>query len=218
MSKWRLRFAEHRLGALADLPRSGAPRTVSDDIVEAIIVDTLKTTPGEDTHWSTRGLAARHGDSRETVGRIWRAFGLQPAAIGEFKISPDPFLVEKIRDILGLYLSPPLNAACFAVDEKPQAQAATLSPRLGRGACRRHHCLGRALEQRPEALRMDQDLRRSPRPARPLLHRSHHHRISQPFNLKGHQERGSAMVAALSATGSASHLCPLRRATPLRAF
>ena len=123
VSKWRLRFAEHRLGALADLPRSGAPRTVTDDIVEAIIVDTLETTPGEDTHWSTRGLGARHGVSRETVGRIWRAFGLQPAVMGEFKISPDPLLVEKIRDIVGLYLSPPLNAACFAVDEKPQIQA-----------------------------------------------------------------------------------------------
>ena len=70
----------------------------------------LEATPGEDTHWSTRGLGARHGVSRETVGRIWRAFGLQPAAIGEFKISPDPLLVEKIRDIVGLYLSPPLNA------------------------------------------------------------------------------------------------------------
>ncbi len=123
VSKWRLRFMQGGLGALVDLPRSGAPRTVTDDIVEAIVVDTLETTPGEDTHWSTRAMADRHGISRETVGRIWRAFGLTPHIIDEFKISPDPLLIEKIRDIVGLYLSPPLNAACFAVDEKPQIQA-----------------------------------------------------------------------------------------------
>ena len=123
VSKWRLRFAEHGLGALADLPRSGAPRTISDDVVEAVLVDALETTPGRDTHWSTRGMAAKHNISRETVGRIWRAFGLTPHVVDEFKISPDPLLIEKIRDIAGLYLSPPLNAACFAVDEKPQIQA-----------------------------------------------------------------------------------------------
>jgi transposase len=123
VSKWRQRFAKDRLDGLADLPRSGAPRTISDDVVEAVIVDTLETTPGADTHWSTRGMAAKHGISRESVGRIWRAFGLTPQVVDEFKISPDPFLVEKIRDIVGLYMSPPLNAACFAVDEKPQIQA-----------------------------------------------------------------------------------------------
>jgi len=123
VSKWRNRFVADRLGALADLPRSGAPRTISDDVVEAVIVDTLETTPGADTHWSTRGMAAKHGISRESVGRIWRAFGLTPQTVDEFKISPDPFLVEKIRDIVGIYMSPPLNAACFAVDEKPQIQA-----------------------------------------------------------------------------------------------
>ena len=122
-SKWRRRFAKDRLDGLADLPRSGTPRTITDDVVEAVIIDTLETTPGQDTHWSTRAMAAKHGISRESVGRIWRAFGLTPHLVDEFKISPDPLLIEKIRDIVGLYLSPPLNAACFAVDEKPQIQA-----------------------------------------------------------------------------------------------
>ncbi|MCP4962403.1 MAG: IS630 family transposase [Actinomycetia bacterium] len=123
VSKWRRRFVTDRIKGLADQPRSGAPRTITDDIVEAVIIDTLETTPGADTHWSTRGMAAKHGISRESVGRIWRAFGLTPHVVDEFKISPDPLLVEKIRDIVGLYMSPPLNAACFAVDEKPQIQA-----------------------------------------------------------------------------------------------
>lgn len=109
VSKWRRRFVSGRLQGLADLPRSGAPRTITDDVVEAVIVDTLETTPGEDTHWSTRGMAKKHGISRETVGRIWRAFGLTPHVVDEFKISPDPLLIEKIRDIVGLYLSPPLK-------------------------------------------------------------------------------------------------------------
>ena len=123
VSKWRRRFATDRIKGLADAPRAGAPRKISDDVVEKVIVDALETTPGADTHWSTRGMAARHGISRESVGRIWRAFGLTPHVVDEFKISPDPFLVEKIRDIVALYMSPPLNAACFAVDEKPQIQA-----------------------------------------------------------------------------------------------
>ena len=107
VSKWRRRFVKDRLDGLADLARSGAPRTISDDIVEAVIVDALESTPGADTHWSTRGMAAKHGISRESVGRIWRAFGLTPHIVEEFKISPDPFLVEKIRDIVGIYMSPP---------------------------------------------------------------------------------------------------------------
>ena len=122
VSKWRRRFAASRLKGLADLPRSGAPRTIQDDVIEKVIVDTLEATPGEDTHWSTRGLAQKHGISREAVGRIWRAFGLTPHVVDEFKISPDPLLIDKIRDIVGLYMSPPVNAACFAVDEKPQIQ------------------------------------------------------------------------------------------------
>jgi len=143
VSKWRQRFVKGGIGALADASRSGGPRTIGDDIVEAVIVDTLETTPGADTHWSTRGMAAKHGISRESVGRIWRAFGLRPHVVDEFKISPDPFLVEKIRDIVGIYLSPPVNAACFAVDEKPQIQAlnrtAPILPMLPTTPQRRSH-------------------------------------------------------------------------------
>lgn len=123
VSKWRRRFVKGRIKGLADAPRSGTPRKISDEVVEAVIIDTLETTPGADTHWSTRGMATKHGISRESVGRIWRAFGLTPHVVDEFKISPDPFLIEKIRDIVGIYMSPPVNAACFAVDEKPQIQA-----------------------------------------------------------------------------------------------
>ena len=143
MSKWRRRFAVGRLEALADLPRSGAPRKIGDDVIEAVIVDALETTPGADTHWSTRGMAKQHGISRETVGRIWRAFGLTPHVIDEFKISPDPLLIDKIRDIVGIYMSPPVNAACFAVDEKPQIQAlnrtAPILPMLPTTPARQSH-------------------------------------------------------------------------------
>lgn len=143
VSIWRQRFAKRRLQGLADLPRSGAPRKIGDDVIEKVIVETLETTPGEDTHWSTRGMAQRHGISRETVGRIWRAFGLTPHVIDEFKISPDPLLIDKIRDIVGLYMSPPLNAACFAVDEKPQIQAlnrtAPILPMLPTTPARQSH-------------------------------------------------------------------------------
>ena len=122
VSKWRLRFMQRGLDGMVDLPRSGAPRTITDNIVEAVLVDALETTPGEDTHWATRGMAAKHGISRETVGRIWRAFGLTPHVMDEFKISPDPLLIEKIRDIVGLYLSPPLNAACSRWTRNPRSR------------------------------------------------------------------------------------------------
>lgn len=123
VSKWRRRFAEQRLDGLIDEPRPGAVRTVSDDTVEQVVIDTLESAPKDATHWSTRSMAARHGISHQTVSRIWRAFGLKPWEIDEFKVSPDPQLVEKIRDIVGLYMNPPVNAAVFAVDEKPQIQA-----------------------------------------------------------------------------------------------
>jgi transposase len=123
VSKWRRRFAADRLEGLTDAPRPGAARKIGDDVVEAIVVETLETAPKDATHWSTRGLAAKHGISRQTVSEIWRAFGLKPWRQDEFKVSPDPDLVEKIRDIVGLYLSPPVAAAVFAVDEKPQIQA-----------------------------------------------------------------------------------------------
>ena len=123
VAKWRRRFAADRLEGLADAPRPGAARTIGDDVVEAIVVETLETAPADATHWSTRGLAAKHGISRQTVSEIWRAFGLKPWRQEEFKVSPDPDLVEKIRDIVGLYVNPPVAAAVFAVDEKPQIQA-----------------------------------------------------------------------------------------------
>ena len=123
VSKWRHRFAVDRLDGLVDGPRPGAPRKVTDDVVEAVVVEALETTPPDATHWSTRGLAKKHGISHETVSQIWKAFGIKPWRADEFKISPDPLLVEKIRDIVGLYMSPPVAAAVFAVDEKPQIQA-----------------------------------------------------------------------------------------------
>ena len=123
VSKWRHRFAADRLDGLVDAPRPGAARTISDDTVEAIVVETLETAPPDATHWSTRGLAARHGISHTTVREIWRAFGLKPWRQDSFKVSPDPELVEKIRDLVGLYMNPPVTAAVFAVDEKPQIQA-----------------------------------------------------------------------------------------------
>jgi transposase len=123
VTKWRQRFAADRLDGLVDAPRPGAERKIGDDVVEAVVVDTLETAPADATHWSTRGLAAKHGISRQTVSEIWRAFGLKPWRQDEFKISPDPQLIEKIRDIVGLYLNPPVAAVVFAVDEKPQIQA-----------------------------------------------------------------------------------------------
>lgn len=123
VSRWRKRFAADRLDGLVDAPRPGAARTVTDDTVEAVIVDTLETTPKNATHWSTRDLAAKHNISHQTVAEIWRAFGLKPWRQDSFKISPDPLLVEKIRDIVALYMNPPVAAVVFALDEKPQIQA-----------------------------------------------------------------------------------------------
>ena len=123
VGKWRTRFIASRLDGLYDEPRVGAPRTVSDDAVEAVIVKTLETKPVGETHWSTRSMAAQAGMSHTMVGRIWRAFGLKPHLTESFKLSPDPQLVEKVRDIVGLYMNPPDHAVVFAVDEKSQIQA-----------------------------------------------------------------------------------------------
>jgi transposase len=123
VSKWRRRFAAERLEGLVDAPRPGAERTIADATIEAVIVDTLESAPGADTHWSTRGLAAKHGISKTTVAEIWRAFGLKPWKQDSFKVSPDPDLIEKVRDLVGLYMNPPVAAAVFALDEKPQIQA-----------------------------------------------------------------------------------------------
>jgi len=123
VGKWRNRFIANRLDGLYDEPRVGAPRTISDDDVEAVIVKTLETKPVGETHWSTRSMAAQAGMSHTMVGRIWRAFGLKPHLTESFKLSPDPQFIEKVRDIVGLYMNPPDHAVVFAVDEKSQIQA-----------------------------------------------------------------------------------------------
>jgi hypothetical protein len=120
VGKWRSRFIKHRLDGLYDEPRIGGPRRISDEEVEAVIVKTLETTPTGHTHWSTRKMAQKAGMSHTTIGRIWRTFGLKPHISRSFKISPDPQLVEKVRDVVGLYMNPPANAVVFAVDEKSQ--------------------------------------------------------------------------------------------------
>jgi transposase len=123
VGKWRSRFLEARLEGLYDEPRAGAPRKVSDAQIEEVIIQTLESTPRGETHWSTRGLAKATGLSRMTISRIWHAFGLQPHRRETFKLSPDPQLIEKVRDIVGLYMNPPDHALVFCVDEKSQIQA-----------------------------------------------------------------------------------------------
>lgn len=123
VGKWRTRFVERRLAGLYDEPRVGGPRTISDAAVEAVIVQTLESTPPGETHWSTRSMAEKAGMSHTMIGRIWRTFGLKPHVSESFKLSPDPQLVDKVRDVVGLYMHPPHNAVVFAVDEKSQIQA-----------------------------------------------------------------------------------------------
>src|ERR1700676_4084747 len=123
VSKGRGRFVRKRLDGLYDEARPGAQRTITDDQVEAVIVRTLETTPRGATHWSTRDMAKAVGLSHMAISRIWHTFGLQPHRSETFKLSPDPLLVEKVSDIVSLYLNPPAHAAVFCVDEKPQIQA-----------------------------------------------------------------------------------------------
>ena len=123
VGKWRRRFLAERLEGLSDAPRPGVPRSVLDDKVGEIVRQTIEETPPNATHWSRASLAARNGVSPSTVGRIWRAFGLKPHLIETFKISTDPFFVEKVRDVVGLYLNPPERALVLCVDEKSQIQA-----------------------------------------------------------------------------------------------
>jgi transposase len=121
--KWRERFAAQRLDGLTDDPRPGTPRTLTDAQVEAAVTRTLEATPKDATHWSTRSLARDLGLSQTAVSRIWRAFGLKPHLRQSFKLSTDPFFVEKVRDVVGLYLDPPAKAIVLCVDEKSQVQA-----------------------------------------------------------------------------------------------
>src|SRR5215204_5583543 len=122
-AKWRSRFAVHRLDGLTDEPRPGRPRTISDEQVDAVITKTLESTPRDATHWSTRSMAREVGLTQTAVSRIWRAFGLQPHRQDTFKLSKDPLFVEKIHDVVGLYLNPPERAVVLCVDEKSQIQA-----------------------------------------------------------------------------------------------
>jgi transposase len=124
VASWRRRFAAHRLEGLVDAPRPGAPRRIDDAAVERLVALTLEEAPPDATHWSTRAMAKRAGMSQTAVSRIWRAFGLRPHRAETFKLSADPAFVEKVRDIVGLYLAPPDRALVLCVDEKPQIQAA----------------------------------------------------------------------------------------------
>jgi len=123
IGKWRRRFIAKGMDGLLDEPRPGTPRKISDADVERVIVRTLETKPRDATHWSTRSMAAEIGMSQSAVTRIWRAFALQPHRTTTFKLSKDPLFIEKVRDIVGLYLSPPDKALVLCVDEKTQIQA-----------------------------------------------------------------------------------------------
>lgn len=123
VGKWRARFLIRRVAGLLDEPRPGVPRRITDAQVERVVTDTLESTPENATHWSTRSMAKACGLSRSTVSRIWRAFALKPHRVETFKLSKDPLFVEKVRDIVGLYLNPPDKALVLCVDEKSQIQA-----------------------------------------------------------------------------------------------
>jgi transposase len=123
VGKWRNRFVENRLDGLVDEPRPGRPRVISVDQVEAVVVATLESTPKNATHWSRASMAKKSGLSSSTIGRIWKAFELKPHRSDGFKLSTDPLFVEKVYDVVGLYLNPPESAVVLCVDEKSQVQA-----------------------------------------------------------------------------------------------
>lgn len=130
VGKWRQRFYEKRLDGLLDEPRPGAPRTIDDALIERIVTTTLESKPRGSTHWSTRDMARLVGISADSVSRIWQAFRLKPHRQKTFKLSPDPLLIDKVRDIIGLYLSPPERALVLCVDEKSQIQALDRTQRI----------------------------------------------------------------------------------------
>src|SRR5437588_2989507 len=123
VGKWRGRFARRGFDGLHDEPRPGKPRSIGDDRIERVIVKTLEEQPPGATHWSTRSMAQATGMSQSAISRIWRAFGLKPHQSEAFKLSPDPQFIDKVRDIVGLYLNPPDAAVVLCVDEKSQIQA-----------------------------------------------------------------------------------------------
>jgi transposase len=123
VGKWRGRFARVGIDGLHDEPRRGRPREIGDAEIERVVVKTLEEQPADATHWSTRSMAAATGMSQTAVSRIWRAFGLKPDQTESFRLSPDPQFIDKVRDIVGLYLNPPEAAVVMCVDEKSQIQA-----------------------------------------------------------------------------------------------
>lgn len=127
VGKWRSRFIAHRLEGLVDDPRPGRPATVTAEQVEDVVVTTLEQAPTNATHWSRAKMADRSGLSKSTIGRIWTAFGLKPHRTDGFKLSNDPLFVEKVYDVVGLYLNPPESAVVLSVDEKSQVQALSRS-------------------------------------------------------------------------------------------
>src|SRR2546427_6907610 len=152
VGKWRSRYIAKGLAGLLDEQRCGAPRRIGDDQVEAVLVKTLETTPRDATHWSTRSMAAGTGLSRPTINRIWRAFGLQPHRAESFKLSNDPQFIEKVRDIVGLYLNPPERALVLCTDEKACASDYTppsQAPELG---AERDRSLPSCISSRPPPL------------------------------------------------------------------
>jgi transposase len=123
VSRWRARFVRDRLEGLTDEPRPGGPRKITDGQVEEVVVKTLETTPKDATHWSTRSMAKEVGLSQSAIARTWRTFGLKPHLVDTFKLSKDPQFIERVRDVVGLYLAPPEHALVLCVDEKAQIQA-----------------------------------------------------------------------------------------------
>jgi transposase len=171
VGRWRGRFARRGLDGLHDEPRPGKPRSIGDEDVERVIVKTLEEQPPNATHWSTRSMAAATGMSQTAVSRIWRAFGLKPHQSEAFKLSPDPQFIDKVRDIVGLYLNPPDAAVvlCALVRGADDEMDQTLSPPLGPRARRVDPHLDHQLERSPQALHLAQDRRRDPRQPRLLL-------------------------------------------------
>jgi transposase len=129
VGKWRSRFVTEGVAGLLDEPRSGGPRRISDELVEAVVVKTLESTPRDATHWSVRSTAAATGMTRQTVHRIWKPFGLQPHRSESFKLSTDPQLIEKVRDIVGLYLDPPERALVLCADERARSKRSIVRSR-----------------------------------------------------------------------------------------
>jgi transposase len=155
VGKWRARFVRERLDGLVDEPRPGAPRQISDAHVERVITMTLESTPRDATHWSTRTMAKATGMSQSAVSRMWRAFALQPHRVETFKLSKDPLFVDKVRDIVGLYLDPPERALVLCVDERARFRRWIAAPRSCpcRSGCRSAARMTIAVTARPHSLR-----------------------------------------------------------------